>query len=247
MSADEFNVGYPFMIVQLSQRSISFPPPATALHEPNGLLAVGGDLSPERLMHAYRHGIFPWFANDDPILWWSPNPRAVFYPEQIHVSRSLQKSWRKFPWHVSINRCFDAVIEQCAAKRRDQEGTWITDEMQAAYRQLHELGHAHSVEVWCNDKLVGGLYGISVGLAFCGESMFHNKTDASKIALAVFARQFSEHGGTLIDCQVGNPHLTSLGARNLSRDRFLLSLHEAQTGTLPRSFWTPRLLSEARL
>ncbi|HAD49623.1 MAG: leucyl/phenylalanyl-tRNA--protein transferase [Idiomarinaceae bacterium] len=235
------------MIVQLNPRSISFPPPATALHEPNGLLAVGGDLSPERLMHAYRHGIFPWFGLDDPILWWSPNPRAVFYPEQIHVSRSLQKSWRRSPWRVTLNQDFDAVIEGCAASRRDQEGTWITEPMREAYSQLHQLGHAHSVEVWCDDLLAGGLYGISVGRAFCGESMFHTKTNASKIALNTFAQAFAQADGQLIDCQVANPHLSSLGARNIDRDKFLVQLHIAQEANLSQGFWQPRTIADARL
>lgn len=233
------------MIVQLNARSISFPPPSTALHEPNGLLAVGGDLSPERLMHAYRHGIFPWFGDDDPILWWSPNPRAVFYPDQIHVARSLQKSWRKHDWKVTIDHNFEGVIDGCAQTRKDQLGTWITDEMRAAYQQLHRLGHAHSVEVWCDDEIVGGLYGITVGVAFCGESMFHTQTDASKIALAVFANEFSRHGGKLIDCQVGNPHLSSLGARNIDRDRFLFELQLAQQSAMPQGFWQPRTVLNA--
>lgn len=230
------------MIVQLNTDSISFPPPATALHDPNGLLAVGGDLSAERLMHAYRHGIFPWFGRDDPILWWSPNPRAVFYPDQVHVSRSLQKSWRKHNWAVTLNQDFEQVIKGCAMSRKDQLGTWITPPMRDAYRQLHTLGHAHSIEVWCDEQLVGGLYGISVGLVFCGESMFHTQTNASKIALAAFATLFAHHGGKLIDCQVSNPHLTSLGARNIDRDRFLFELQLAQQSAMPQGFWAPRTL-----
>ena len=235
------------MIAQLNTRSISFPPPATALHEPNGLLAVGGDLSPGRLMHAYRNGIFPWFGDADPILWWSPNPRTVFYPEQVHVSRSLQKSWRKHDWRVTINHDFETVIDGCALTRQHQEGTWITDDMRDAYCQLHQLGHAHSVEVWCDDNIVGGLYGISVGRAFCGESMFHTKTDASKIALAVFAHEFAANDGRMIDCQVGNPHLSSLGAQDIDRDKFLMQLHLAQQGDLAQGFWRPRILGQDRL
>jgi len=229
------------MIVQLNSRSISFPPPATALYEPNGLLAVGGDLSPERLMHAYRHGIFPWFGDGDPILWWSPNPRAVFFPDQIHISKSLKKASRKLPWRVTINHDFERVIEGCATTR-EHEGTWITDEMYNAYLRLSQLGHAHSVEVWLDDKIVGGLYGISVGRAFCGESMFHTHTNASKIALSVFAQEFGRASGQLIDCQVANPHLSSLGARNIDRDKFLLQLQLAQQANLPAGFWSPREL-----
>lgn len=230
------------MIVQLDPLSISFPPAATALHEPNGLLAVGGDLSAERLLYAYQNGIFPWFSNNDPILWWSPNPRAVFYPDQIHVSRSLAKAARQKPWRVTINNSFADVIDACARVRADKEGTWITDEMMNAYLNLHKLGHAHSVEVWLDEHLVGGLYGVSIGRTFCGESMFHTATNASKIALMRFADAFHNDGGQLIDCQVGNPHLFSLGAHELSRERFLVKLHSSQTSAMPSQFWTPRQL-----
>jgi len=230
------------VIVQLDPLSISFPPAATALHEPNGLLAVGGDLSAERLLYAYQHGIFPWFSDNDPILWWSPNPRAVFYPDNIHVSRSLAKAARKQPWRVTINNQFAEVIDACARQRADNEGTWITDEMMDAYINLHRLGCAHSVEVWLDEKLVGGLYGVSVGKTFCGESMFHTATNASKIALIQFANVFHKSGGELIDCQVGNPHLFSLGARELSRERFLVKLHSSQSATMPSQFWLPRVL-----
>ncbi|RUO72930.1 leucyl/phenylalanyl-tRNA--protein transferase [Idiomarina ramblicola] len=228
------------MIVQLDPASISFPPTATALHEPNGLLAVGGDLSPGRLIHAYQQGIFPWFSDNDPILWWSPNPRAVFLPDKIHISRSLAKTNRKSNWQITINRCFVDVVRACADQRSDNEGTWITEEMIEAYCKLHKLGHAHSVEVWFDNELAGGLYGISVGRAFCGESMFHYKTDASKIALLRFAQHFNEQGGQLIDCQVGNPHLFSLGAANLHRERFLMKLNIAQQQPMPDTFWQAR-------
>jgi leucyl/phenylalanyl-tRNA--protein transferase len=231
------------VIVQLDPASISFPPTATALHEPNGLLAVGGDLSPGRLIHAYQQGIFPWFSDNDPILWWSPNPRAVFFPDKIHVSRSLAKANRKHNWQISINRCFVDVVRACADQRSNNEGTWITEEMIEAYCKLHKLGHAHSVEVWFDNELAGGLYGISVGRAFCGESMFHYKTDASKIALVRFAQHFNNCGGQLIDCQVGNPHLFSLGAVNLHRERFLMKLNIAQQQSMPETFWQTRELS----
>lgn len=230
------------MIVQLNSRSISFPPPATALHEPNGLLAVGGDLSPQRLMHAYRQGIFPWFGADDPILWWSPDPRAVFLPDQIHRSKSLRKALRKEDWRVTINHDFTAVVDACAAIRSDQQGTWITDSMKDAYHKLHVLGQAHSVEVWLHGHLVGGLYGIAVGRAFCGESMFHRYTNASKVALTAFAEHFSQAGGLLIDCQVSNPHLTSLGACDINRVTFLRQLQLAGQSDMPERFWASRQL-----
>ncbi|WP_404402790.1 leucyl/phenylalanyl-tRNA--protein transferase [Idiomarina seosinensis] len=235
------------MIVQLNSRSISFPPPATALHEPNGLLAVGGDLSPARLMHAYRQGIFPWFGADDPILWWSPDPRAVFLPDSIHCSKSLRKALRKENWRVTINRNFALVVQACAEIRSDQEGTWITDTMKDAYQQLHQLGNAHSVEVWLDGQLVGGLYGIAVGRAFCGESMFHRYTNASKVALKVFAEHFAAAGGLLIDCQVSNPHLTSLGACEIDRDSFLNRLQLAAQQQMPQDFWITRQLPQVAL
>lgn len=227
------------MIAQLDPTTINFPPTVAALHEPNGLLAVGGDLSPGRLIHAYQRGIFPWYSENDPILWWSPDPRAVFFPEKLHISRSLAKVNRKQAWRVTINRCFVEVIRACADQRSDNEGTWITEDMIEAYCKLHQLGHAHSVEVWFNNVLVGGLYGVSVGRAFCGESMFHCKTDASKIALLRFSRHFKAHGGHLIDCQVGNSHLFSLGAVNLDRDRFLMKLDIAQQQPMPDDYWQP--------
>lgn len=179
------------MIVQLDSRSISFPPPATALPEPNGLLAVGGDLSPARLMHAYRHGIFPWFSDEDPILWWSPQPRAVFYPEQVHVSRSLIKAMRKHDWRITINHEFEQVIEQCATLRADTEGTWITEPMHQAYTRLHRLGHAHSVEVWLADQLVGGLYGISVGQAFWAKVCFIPQLTLQRLLWRVLPKSFN--------------------------------------------------------
>lgn len=208
-----------------------------ALHEPNGLLAVGGDLSAARLMAAYRQGIFPWYGEDDPILWWSPNPRTLFFPDKIHVSRSLRKFCRKSRWTITINHCFEQVIRYCGDVRAEQEGTWITEEMLAAYTNLHQRGHAHSVEVWDGDTLVGGLYGVAVGQAFCGESMFHLATNASKVALASFAEHFHQAGGQFIDCQVGNAHLTSLGAQSIPRERFLYLLHLAEQQRVAESTW----------
>lgn len=201
-----------------------FPDPQYALTEPDGLLAVGGDLSPARLLNAYRQGIFPWYSDDQPILWWSPNPRAVLYPNKLKVSRSLRKTLRKRPFRVTLDTAFAEVIEACSAPRDDQEGTWITAEMKQAYLNLHRLGFAHSVESWAGDELVGGLYGVSLGKVFFGESMFTRRSDASKVAFAHLNTQLKRWGFGLIDCQVHTGHLASLGAEDIPRERFLEAL-----------------------
>ncbi|MBN3561328.1 leucyl/phenylalanyl-tRNA--protein transferase [Aliamphritea spongicola] len=198
----------------------SFPPIEEALEEPNGLLAAGADLSPERLLSAYRQGIFPWFADDEPILWWSPNPRCVMRPEAIHLSKSLRKRIRREGFDVSFDNDFAAVIKACAEPRPGQPETWITEDIQQAYINLHRLGHAHSVEVREDGQLVGGLYGIAIGKLFFGESMFSRRTDASKIAYVFFAKQLQKWGYALIDCQVYNDHLASLGAEVIPRTEF---------------------------
>ncbi|MBU2895427.1 leucyl/phenylalanyl-tRNA--protein transferase [Vibrio hepatarius] len=200
-----------------------FPSPYEALNNPNGLLAYGGDLSPERLLLAYQNGIFPWYGLDDPILWWSPSPRAVFNPKTFKPSKSLKKFQRKHQYQVSINMATKTVIEHCASTR-DAEETWLTSEMRNAYKTLADIGHCHSVEVWQNNEIVGGLYGISVGQVFCGESMFSLKTNASKIALWYFCDHFKSMRGKLIDCQVMNRHLNSLGAEELERKEFIQTL-----------------------
>lgn len=203
-----------------------FPPPEFAA--PEGLLAVGGDLSTSRLLLAYSMGIFPWFSAHEPILWWSPDPRCVLDPAQLHVSRSLAKALRQGRFRITFNQAFADVVAACADSRRKQgEGTWITPEMREAYSALHRLGFAHSVECWQEDALVGGLYGVCLGRSFGGESMFHRATDASKVALVALAQRLREKGWTLIDCQVNNPHLTSLGAREIPRREFLLRLRAA--------------------
>lgn len=199
----------------------SFPPAELALRVPNGLLAVGGDLSPERLLAAYASGIFPWFGEGEPILWWSPEPRCVFDTDGVHVSRSLRRQLRHSGWMLSLDRAFDAVIEACAAPRPDQDGTWIVPPMIAAYRRLHRLGHAHSMEVWDGERLVGGIYGVAVGRMFCGESMFSRESGGSKIALLGLCRHLGRHGFPLLDAQVTNPHLLRLGAREMPRAGFL--------------------------
>ena len=198
-----------------------FPPVAQAETEPNGLLAVGGDLSPRRLLNAYASGVFPWFSEGQPPLWWSPDPRTVLFPRQVKISRSLHKTLRNRPFRVTLNQAFAEVMAGCAAPRQDDEGTWITDAMFDAYLALHRLGHAHSVEVWEEQRLAGGLYGVAVGRVFFGESMFSRARDASKVALVRFARFLDARGFRLIDCQVYNPHLISLGAEEIERAAFM--------------------------
>ncbi len=206
--------------------SITFPPVELALSDPNGLLAAGGDLSPERIIKAYCSGIFPWYNNDQPILWWSPNPRAVIYPKQLHISRSLAKTLRRNTFQVTFDTAFETVLNACAAPRQDEDGTWITPEMHVAYTQLHQLGIAHSVEAWQDGKLVGGLYGLAIGRVFFGESMFSRATDASKVAFVKLCQQLQQWGFTLIDCQVSSSHLSSLGAVDISRQTFISLLNK---------------------
>jgi len=204
-----------------------FPDPCDALTEPNGLLAIGGDLSVERLLAAYRRGIFPWFSDGQPILWWTPDPRAVLFPAEIRISRSLRKTLRKNIYQVSVDQAFDDVVTGCAQRRapsnplpEDNDGTWITASMAAAYKQLHAAGHAHSVETWRDGQLVGGLYGVNIGRVFFGESMFSHATDASKVALIRLITVCRATGIDLVDCQVASSHLARLGSRDISRDEF---------------------------
>jgi leucyl/phenylalanyl-tRNA---protein transferase len=197
-----------------------FPPLAAAQKEPNGLLAVGGDLSPRRLLDAYRHGIFPWYSAGDPILWWSPDPRMVLFPEELRVTRSLAKTLRNKPHEVRFDTAFAAVMRGCAAPRPGQGGTWIGPEMRTAYRKLHDLGYAHSVETWIDGELAGGLYGVAIGGVFFGESMFTRTRDASKMALVGLVRRLAAEGFGLIDCQMHTAHLESLGAREIPRAEF---------------------------
>lgn len=209
------------MLPWLPLSPVYFPPVQDALETPDGLLAAGGDLSPERLLLAYRSGIFPWYSDDQPLLWWSPNPRMVLFPDEIRVRRSLAKRIRNGGFVLTANQAFDEVVAACASPRDEQPGTWITDEMRDAYHQLHRLGAAQSVEVWQQGRLVGGLYGIALGPVFFGESMFSRTPDASKVALVCLARSMSAGQGRLIDCQMHTPHLASLGARDISRDTFI--------------------------
>lgn len=197
-----------------------FPDPAWAT--PEGLLAVGGDLSPARLLLAYRRGIFPWYDENQPILWWSPDPRCVLFPRDIYVSRRLARLIRQQRFQLTCNRAFARVVAACADVRvQSGEATWLITAMREAYRELHELGFAHSVEAWEDDELVGGLYGVALGNFFFGESMFHRRPNASKVILAQLARYLDREGFLLLDCQVSNPHLKSMGARDIPREDFL--------------------------
>jgi leucyl/phenylalanyl-tRNA--protein transferase len=198
-----------------------FPPATEALTEPNGLLAAGGDLAPERLLAAYRRGIFPWYEEGQPILWWSPDPRAVLRPDGVKVSRSLRRSLIKGGFELKIDHAFRAVVAACAEPRRYTDSTWITRDMAAAYARLHELGWAHSFESWRDGELVGGLYGVAIGRVFFGESMFARAADASKVALVRLAEHLRARSFELIDCQVASAHVASLGASSISRAAFL--------------------------
>jgi leucyl/phenylalanyl-tRNA--protein transferase len=216
-------------LYRLSLNSLQFPAPTSALHEPNGLLAFGGDLSPERLLTAYRQGIFPWYS----------------FPDEFHVSRSFQRFLARCDYRITLNHAFAAVVAACA--ERGSEGTWIGPEVEIAYQRLHELGQAHSIEIWDGDSLIGGMYGVVQGALFCGESMFSRKANASKLALLTFCRFFRQQGGKLVDCQVLNSHTASLGAREIPRSDYLARLGQLQLLTLAPRCWQPQTLSVALL
>lgn len=215
------------MLTWLQRDSLDFPPLSKALREPNGLLAAGGDLRPERLVQAYRHGCFPWFQDGQPILWWSPDPRTVLFPDNLHISRSLAKVLRQGRYRVTFDRAFADVIRACAGPRSYAADTWITSPMQDAYLELHRRGVAHSVEVWRENELVGGLYGLAMGQLFFGESMFSHADNASKVGFVTLVEQLQRWGFVLIDCQMPTEHLLSLGAQTISRTEFAryLSAH----------------------
>jgi leucyl/phenylalanyl-tRNA--protein transferase len=208
-------------IPQLDPEEIAFPDPATALDDPNGLLAFGGDLRPARLLAAYQLGVFPWYQEPQPILWWSPDPRAVLFPPAIHISRSLRRLLRQGRYRVSMDCAFDDVVAACSEATDKRPDTWITPAMRHAYGRLHQLGHAHSVEVWADQELVGGLYGVARGRVFFGESMFSRRDSASKVALVHLCGQLQRWGFALIDCQVGNDHTYAMGAVDVERAEFL--------------------------
>ncbi|GEM74913.1 leucyl/phenylalanyl-tRNA--protein transferase [Vibrio sagamiensis] len=223
-----------------------FPSPYTALKDPNGLLAFGGDLSPKRIISGYQQGIFPWYGADEPILWWSPSPRAVFEPNTFKPAKSLKKYQRKHQYQVTLNYATQQVIKQCAATRPAEE-TWLNEDMQISYMALAEQGHCHSVEVWKEDMLIGGLYGISIGQVFCGESMFSLKDNASKVALWYLCEHFASHQVQLIDCQVINPHLSSLGAIEIERDQFMEKLLSLRNNNSALGTFQPQVLRGTKL
>jgi leucyl/phenylalanyl-tRNA---protein transferase len=221
-----FSLQLPSGMVPLLGPRDPFPPLRTALRRPNGLLAAGRDLSVATLLDAYSRGIFPWFSEGQPILWWSPDPRMVLFPEELHVSRSLTRRLNKDDYDVTLDTAFGAVLRGCAAPRADQEGTWISPRMIAAYERLHDAGFAHSAETWMDGQLAGGLYGIAVGRAFFGESMFSRRTDASKIALVRLVRQLASWGFGIVDCQMKTTHLAAFGAREIPRREFAARIAE---------------------
>ena len=221
--------------------SAPFPPAHEALRHPDGLLALGGDLAPARLINAYRHGIFPWYSGDQPILWWCPDPRTVFRSDGVRLSSRFRRWLRRSDWLVRSDMAFDQVVAACAdTPRRGQRGTWITEEMMEAYRDLHRLGHAHSIEVYAGHRLVGGLYGVSIGRMFFGESMFSAESGGSKVALAALGRRLQEWNWPLLDAQVENDHLLSLGAETWPRARFLAAVAELTPLPEPAGSWSRR-------
>lgn len=224
-------------LIALSDQNVSFPNPENALDDPEGLLAVGGDLSAQRLINAYQHAIFPWFSEGEPILWWSPAERAVIKPEQVHISKSMAKFLRQSSLTITINHAFSSVIDACALPRQTQAETWISPAIKTAYIALHQLGHAHSIEVWDKTQLVGGLYGVNIGGIFCGESMFHQQTNASKMAFIALCQHFSSYNGQLIDCQMMTAHLQSLGVKTNTRTDFLKQLLTHRDDVISKHCW----------
>ena len=229
------------------KRDSPFPPVEKALNSPNGLLAAGDELSPERILDAYSHGIFPWFSDGEPVLWWSPHPRMVLFPDEFRVSRSLARAAKSGRFDIRFDTAFKRVMQACAEPRAGQKGTWIVPEMIDTYHRLHDMGFAHSVETWrCKenqengeggDELVGGLYGMALGKVFFGESMFARETDASKVALVALVDRLKAHGVRMIDCQQETRHLASLGARPIARAEFTQNLKEVINFPLTPTFW----------
>ena len=232
-------------LYQLSTETIDFPSPTLALNEPDGLIAIGGCLSPARLNLAYKSGIFPWFNEKEPIMWWSPSGRGIIEINDFHVSRSLKKAARKNKPTVTINKEFETVIKACREQRLTAEGTWINHQMLDAYTEMHKLGFAHSLEVWDQDNnIMGGLYGVMNSGVFCGESMFFNQANGSKLAMWALVNWLKKHDAHFVDCQLENHYLTTLGAKLIPRSEFLAKLKLAQCFELPCSMWKPQVLEE---
>lgn len=241
----------PIQLPWLDPDNLDFPSVDLALEEPNGLLAAGGDLRPERILAAYRRGIFPWYESGQPILWWCPKPRTVFDLQDIKISRSLKKNIKNGGFRFTFDEAFETVIKSCAKPRTKSlndkieniehidtdQGTWITDDMIDAYVRLHHMGHAHSAECWRGQELVGGLYGINIGKVFFGESMFSKASNASKVALICMSLQLENWGFPIIDCQLENPHLSSLGAKEMNFDSFHAILNQYCDKTAPKKPW----------
>ncbi|MGR8997433.1 MAG: leucyl/phenylalanyl-tRNA--protein transferase [Gammaproteobacteria bacterium] len=227
----------PLTVLDPKNPGQDFPLASKALKEPDGLLAIGGCLSINRLLNAYRHGIFPWYNAGEPILWWSPNPRLVLFPDKLIVSRSLRKTLRKNYYSVTFDQAFSEVITACAESRKENTGTWITADINRAYNELHRLGIAHSAEAWLNGSLVGGLYGVALGRVFFGESMFHTRTDASKVAFVRLVEQLKAWDYQLIDCQVHTSHLASFGAEEINRSYFAQLLDQFTDAKANKSAW----------
>lgn len=232
------------MLYQLNDTDFAFPPVDCALTEPNGLLAVGGDLQPKRLINAYSQGIFPWYSENDPLMWWSPDPRAIIKLSDLHINRTLRKALKKSPYKITLNTAFEEVIEKCADAPFRDDGTWILPEMQAAYISLHKLGYAHSIEVWQeNTELVGGLYGVALNGFFSGESMFYTKPNASKFAIVALTKLLRSIDVNFIDCQILNPFLADMGAIEISRDNFIKIKQTAINKEVTTNFWQARELN----
>lgn len=227
----------------LDSESLAFPPTQQALTDPNGLIAIGGDLSPQRLVSAYEQAIFPWFNAGEPIMWWSPSPRAIIPVNQIKINRTLTKFIKKNPYQVTLNKDFDQVISNCAHAPFRKDGTWIVKDMKLAYMRLHELGYAHSIEVWQHNELVGGLYGVAINGFFSGESMFYKKNNASKVALISLAELLKTIGVSFIDCQILNPFLDDMGCIEIDRDSFTQLQQVAITKIVPKDFWHSKVLT----
>ena len=243
------------MLYQLNDDNLTFPPINLALTEPNGLLAVGGDLHPNRLINAYNQGIFPWFSDGDPLMWWSPDPRAIIKLADLRINKTLRKAIKKSPYRITLNTDFEQVVAQCANAPFRNDGTWILPKMEVAYNELHKLGYAHSIEIWQSsdedalqpehenkEMLVGGLYGVAINGFFSGESMFYTKSNASKFAIIALAQLLNSLGIDFIDCQLLNPFLVDMGASEVSRDEFTKIKKVAINKKIETNFWQPREL-----